>query len=179
MSSPFSSMELQLIRSSLSTRTDEDLAELLERPIEDVRIAIDQITGGMSKERNLDAIRYQEEKAIEAQKKKPGKVNKLPTKKEKENRHQELIRQRDDKNRRRINDMESARKKEQAGRSMNRVRQTKKIDYTQMKHVRVSRNTWICVPKSTSDKDAIELYNQGRDNRSQSVKDIESKLHNS
>src|SRR5690606_39001890 len=55
-----SSLELQLIRSSLATKTDDELAELLERSVMEVRAKIDEITGGGAMVRNARVKEVQE-----------------------------------------------------------------------------------------------------------------------
>ena len=61
-------MELQLIRSSLATKTDEELAELLERPVEEVRDKINELTDGAGDERSRDVSIWKQEQAKEKQK---------------------------------------------------------------------------------------------------------------
>jgi hypothetical protein len=41
----FTPLEIQLIKCSLTVRTDEEIAELLERPVQDIRKLINDLTG--------------------------------------------------------------------------------------------------------------------------------------
>ena len=52
MTTKFTFLEKQLIRSSLATKTDGEIAALLERPIEEIEEVINEITGGKAAERS-------------------------------------------------------------------------------------------------------------------------------
>ncbi|HTD95132.1 MAG TPA: hypothetical protein VK644_15005 [Chitinophagaceae bacterium] len=62
MLSPFSPLELQFLRSSLSTRTDEELADLMERPLQDITDIINELTAGEADSRTADVRSAREEK---------------------------------------------------------------------------------------------------------------------
>lgn len=74
----FSPLEIQLVRSSLSTKTNEEIAELLERSMEDVIELINDITGGKAEERTQDVAVFIEEKQREVLRKKQEKKKKIP-----------------------------------------------------------------------------------------------------
>ena len=75
MTTPFSIQELQLVRGSLSSKTDEEIAQILERPIEDIIEVIDGITHGQATERQLEVVRSREEATRKRIRQKPKKVS--------------------------------------------------------------------------------------------------------
>lgn len=177
---PLTALERQLLSSSLTTKTDQELAEMMERPVEEIIAIINEMTGGQAHERQEDVLRY---KAELLQKTNKTKVDRrqsgvMGSKKAEEKKRQELLHRRDLERRKLINDQDNARRAQNASRSYNQVRKTKEVDYSQMRHVRVNKNTWICVPKDLSDQQAIDHYMANREQRPESAKDIESRIHN-
>lgn len=65
---PFSPLEIQLVRASLSTKTTVEISLLLERSAEDITILINDITDGCADQREQDVKLYMEEK-VKAKKK--------------------------------------------------------------------------------------------------------------
>ena len=70
---PLSKLEEQLIRSSLATKTDAEIAEILERPVQDIHDAINKITDGGASARNERVIEVKQIMEQEAQNKKASK----------------------------------------------------------------------------------------------------------
>ena len=58
---PFSKIEKQLVKAALDTKTDEQLAFILERPVEEVTEYINSITDGQAAERNKAVLVRQKE----------------------------------------------------------------------------------------------------------------------
>lgn len=162
MTNPFSNIEAQLVRSSLATKTDQELSELLERPIEEVTAFIDQITGGGAEARGVriqDAraavTRMEEERRKSKVKRKPGSGKKpvKPTDAE--------ITQRA--RRHHANTTAELQKKRTQERMARQKLKTREIDWSKMKSVLVSKGTYVMVPIGVSKARAIEQYHKNRD----------------
>jgi len=154
----FSFLEIQFIRSSLVTKTDGEIAELLERPLAEIREKITELTGTDAPNRDnlvLEARRERE------QKKKQRKRKPTPLKKEGadagswKKKHQLKME--------RIRQFEEKRKKELAGRTNQQVFKNKKIDWSQMKSVRVNRSTFVYVDKNMPEAEAIRKYEENKE----------------
>jgi hypothetical protein len=61
MKNPLSAVELQLVKSSLTTKTDDEIAELLDRPVHEVVEIINTVTDGKADERTRDVLLYKKE----------------------------------------------------------------------------------------------------------------------
>jgi hypothetical protein len=148
----FTPLEIQLIKSSLATRSDQEIADLLERPIEQVRIKVEQISGVAPGERQLDVEFYKQELST---KKKPLSIGNVVKEKKVKEVSAKLQRYRE---RSAAIRKEHERKKEIAGRTSNRKLKSRNIDWSTMKSVRVNRSTFIYVDKTVDDMDAIKQY---------------------
>jgi len=151
MMEPLSPLEISLVRSSLGTRTDDELAELLERPVVEVTAYMDQLTGIGADERLSVITAARLKKEQEAKKKKfPIKSKPLTDKDIKaEKKRRERVQ--------RMN-VEEARVLERTRREGRQRLATKVVDYSKMKSVKVNRNTFVFVPLHVKDKDAIDLF---------------------
>jgi hypothetical protein len=87
MTHQFSFLETTLIRSSLDSKTDAEIALLLERDIEEISIEIDRITGGQAEKRSFDIQKIREEAF---QKQREISEQKLAIQKEKEDRQRRI-----------------------------------------------------------------------------------------
>jgi hypothetical protein len=152
MTAPFEPLELQLIRSSLATRTDAELAEILERPVDAIRAKIDEITGGESASRDFEISKRREEadQRIEEKKRKKVRDGYLKEKKQKEITYERKRKGKD------VVQYENRIRREQS--PQNKKYATREIDMSKMKYVRVNKTTHILVPVGTSDQDAIDQY---------------------
>ena len=74
MTNPFSTLEIQFIRASLSTKTNDEIAAFLERPVEDVNDKINWLRGDTVVEKPEKALLDMDpEDLIEHQKKREQK----------------------------------------------------------------------------------------------------------
>lgn len=154
----FTSLEIQLIRSSLHTKTDDELSELLERPVNDIIYKINEITDGGAEQRMITVLAAKDiiRKEKEIKKKKSVRKEFLAHQKQKEETREEK-----GKRKRALSEaQEVLRRKELAARNSNRVFETRVIDLSKMKSVRVNRTTHVWVPIQMSDMDAIKKYNE-------------------
>lgn len=184
MNNHFTSLEIQLIRSSLSTKTDDEIAELLEKPVEEVINKINEITGNGAHERN---IRILEVRAI--LKKQQEEKNNLRLKKEADRlKRQQAARERHSMKKDREEKEFSKRTtfeaqmsehhRRRATREASQTYKTREVDWSIMKSVRVSRNTLVVVPKEMTEEEAIEQYYKNRDASKRSLfeKDLHQKM---
>lgn len=185
----FSPLEIQLVRSSLASKTDEEIAEILERPIDLVHVVINQITGGVAVERNqrvLDVkkiIKAEYEKKIQARVDKEAGRRRREEKSRERNQVKSVEQERADKEQRERNTSEKMnhiRKREKTAWEDRKSYKTKVIDWSKMKSVRVSKSTLILVEKHVKDRDAIDLYyqNMEKKQRSASDKEVYQKMNN-
>lgn len=153
---PFSPLEIQLIRSSLSTKTDQEIADLVECSVEDLRQLINEITGGGADERTIDVIKYQEECRQEKKKKK--------VKKKVQSHKQQLV----DKSKTRLKERKDAENKWEKQRAINKGREdrrtykTREIDMTKMISVRMDKRTCVLVERQATQKETDALIAQAR-----------------
>lgn len=161
---------MQLIRASLATKTDTEIAELLEISVEDVREIINDITGGGAQARaqRIDDVREVITKNAKA--KEEARVQKLhrQSKKRRElTEMQSIEKERESNDQRRRSEVakqSAAQKQKTKEWEAKRSYKTRVIDYSVLKSVRVNRSTLIYVDKSIPDKQAIEQYYQNRSN---------------
>jgi hypothetical protein len=189
MTPEFTNIEIQLIRASLATKTDADIAEILERPVERVRDFINQITEGGAEARELRIldvkmiIKNKEVEASELRRQK--ELNLRKRQQEARNRHVRDTEsaQREEKiekenNRREANEVQ--RKREKTAWEERKSYKTRVIDWSKMKSVRVSKNTYVWVDKSVKDKDAIDKYYANLENnkhKTEFEKDLNQKMN--
>ena len=154
MTNPFSTLEIQLIRSSLSTKSDDEIAELLERPVEEIIEMINELTSGGAAERSNTVIEEKQKREQEklANKKKAGRP--VNDRKSVEAEYEKKI----SKKTNTIEFKQAQRRKELEAREINRKFKTKQVDYSLMKSVRVNRTTHVWVPKEMPEKEAIKQY---------------------
>lgn len=171
----FSNIEIQMIRASLATKTNEELAELLERPLKEVIECIDQITGGGAEareERIIDArkaiARMEEERRKSKVKREYRSKNKPREKTDGEIMEQAA---RDNANLIAENQRMQTRLRESR-----RTLKTRTIDYSKMKSVLVAKGTYVWVEKSIPSEEAIRKYNENRSNSKDAV--LESDIKN-
>lgn len=149
MEDNFTQLEIQLIRSSLSTKTDAQIAEILERSIADIRKAINVMTGGAADDREIDVKRFQEEQAAAKIKVKKPAVRKVKLKskemKKAESPKAEKVRQAWEK--------QTAENKKKHDRS---IFKTIEVDLNKLISVKIDNKTTIFVKPGTD----IELAKQ-------------------
>jgi hypothetical protein len=152
MSDPkFTSLETQLVRASLTTKSDGELAALLEKPIEDVVELIDQLTGGQAAARSEQ---IQKQKEAEHQKRSM------------QNARKELIQERQAKNEKKqkeklalANHLEK-RKKELGRLEANRRFETKEVDLAKLISVRIDHKTHVFVKPGTNIEKIKKQYHR-------------------
>jgi hypothetical protein len=150
MAEPLTFLENQLIRASLTTKTDTEISELIERTPEEVVELIKELIG--PDEDNRSMIIEQHRRDAEQKKKVPikktekkmEKVLPSPSRKKSYSANIETLR----KERRRNDDR--------------RKYATRQTDYSKMKRVKIDSRTTIMVAISVPDKTAIALYHANR-----------------
>jgi hypothetical protein len=153
----FSSLELQLIRSSLATRTDEEIAEILERPVEEIRSVINDMTGeaGQRQEEILKQKEAEKQAAAIKRKMRRKKAEdhseKLETREKKEKREKKEQKRKNDEHRAQLKKQESA---------MTRMYRTREIDLSKMKAIKIdSRTTVFVEPGDDIEKVKTKYHN--------------------
>lgn len=154
MTNEFSTLEIQLIRSSLATKSDDEIAEVLERHVDDVREKINELTDGGADQRSkfIAEFKVQQKQEKLASKKKAGRP--VNDRKVIEEDYDKKI----SKKASTIEFKQAQRRKELEAREINRKYKTKQVDYSTMKSVRVNRNTHVWVPKEMPESEAIKQY---------------------
>src|SRR5687768_3094122 len=77
MTEPFSTIEIQLIKVSMCCKTDDEIAELLERSVQDVHEIINKLTGGSADERTREVESLNQEKVSAWEKQRQERIAKL------------------------------------------------------------------------------------------------------
>lgn len=152
---PFSPLEIQLIRSSLSTKTNEEIAELIEQPVETIKAYINEITGGTAEDRNNDVIRYQQEQALAKQRK---------SSKPKENPHLENKVNSRKKERQEAENQWEKQRAQTKKRDERRTYKTRKLDLENMISVKLDAKTIVLIEKQPTEKETQVLIDQARIN---------------
>lgn len=151
MDIPFSPLELQLIRTLHLSKTKEQIAELLERPVEAVVIKIDELNTGKELELALDS-----EPPVPDTKQRG-----RPDKKKKKPQADSVFDERDIKNHTRdktIRDMESRRKVEKESLAINKKFKTREVNTADLISVRIDHKTIIYVKPGTDIEKVKETY---------------------
>lgn len=151
-----SSIEVALVKSSLLTKTDEELAEVLELPVEQVTELISAMMGEDLKIRISTLARNKQESEMKNAANIKRQARKEYVKTQKLSDDTRVKRSRRDASVRQA--QEDLRKKQVAKREAKRAFKTRTIDYSKMKTVKVDRNTYVWVDKSVSNQAAIDLY---------------------
>lgn len=166
MPASFSIQELQLIRGSLSRRTNEEIAEILERSVEDVIEAINDITGGQATERQLaiDEQRRSQIKPARTRSPRPSVPKPVNPRIEEEKRRKLERKQLAE----RAAEKEREKRKLAAQREADRQKRLKQIadkafktkirDWSKYRSVRADKNTMIMVPIGEDPKEAVRRY---------------------
>jgi hypothetical protein len=174
MTNPFTNLETMLIRAKMDTHSDSELAEILERPAEEIHEYIDMITGGEANARSNQVQELKDRRHSENLELKRGRGS--STSEEARNKRLKSIKETVDRNNERAREKELDRKQrtiqaeirkrnEERKRSndmMNsrRTYKTKTVDYSQMRSVKVGKGTYIFIPKDADIKQAVESYEQ-------------------
>lgn len=171
MLNPFTSLEESFIRSSLVSKDDQEIADLLERPADEVRAFIDEITGGHASDRDMDVAKAKEEEFIRLQQK---SRNRHTAKKEvrpktirkkiaavdlDEEAFFEMKRQGRKKEKETLDKINREREQIKRDRDSRSILKTRIVDYSKMKSVRVDRTTVLFVPIDADPKKEIQKYN--------------------
>jgi hypothetical protein len=186
MTNPFSNIEAQLVRSSLTTKTDIELAELLERTVEEVHQFINELTGGGAQDRvsRIDEARsavsrIQEQKAAADRRKRETRTKRQETN-ERRRKEMEGISISEQRQRNHAEITAQQQRKRTQEWVAKRSYKTRTIDWAVMKTVQVAKGTYVVVPKDMSEKEAIDTYYKNRDNshRSTFQKELSDKMTN-
>jgi len=173
MENEFSILETQLVRSSLATKTTAEIAELLERPEAEVLELINDITGGAAQERERDVELYKKELEEKKRKKKaplPKKEKKqMPTaaKLEQQRKAERYQQQRAVANRNEAMTVASRRRED------SKKYQTRSIDHSKMRMVKVDAKTWISLPNDLTAEqveDQVKQYHQRQQHKMSKLK---------
>jgi hypothetical protein len=158
MTEPFTILEEQFVRASLITKTDEEIAELMEKPVHEVVDFINTIYEEGAEARMVlirevrERVEGERQKARDAKKGIGKKGLGIGAKKEK--------RERPEKNIYSAN-IEIVRKEKRRTEERSKFK-TRQVDYSKLKRVKVDRNTWVYVERSVSNTAAIAKYQGNR-----------------
>lgn len=153
MSAQISSLEIQLIKSSLATKTDQEIAELLEILVEDVFDIINDITEGGAADRNIEIEKQRQERSLANQRKKQQpRIRKAVIKKpdEKPNRNADVVAKWE--------------KQGQANklRENRRSYKTRVIDMTKMISVKLDDRTHVLIERQETELETQVLIDQAK-----------------
>jgi hypothetical protein len=137
MTTELSTLEIALIKSSIGTRSDVQIAELLERTVDQVQSYLDDLTGTTAADRASDVATYQNEK--ESSKKKRSSIGIDRAKRLQEN---ESIRK-EKASKRLAESTWVQNKKDSKAREERSKCKTRVIDYSSMHSVRIDDKTTI------------------------------------
>lgn len=148
---PFSYLDIQIIKASLATKTDEQLAFITERSVEDVHAFINELTGGEAIKRNEDVIAYQAARGRESkQREKLVKdIVKEEAKVKRERKARELQERMNMNERRNV----EARRREES-----KTFKTRKINMSELQSVRIDRKTIVFVKPGTDINWVKKMY---------------------
>lgn len=149
MKPTFSSIEMQLIRASLETKSDGEIAALLECQIEDVIVIINEITGGKSIERSA-SIQQLKEKEFQDKNRKTAR--------------QQFLREQKERSEKRKIERESRRQQEEILRQkrMSRIQksvfETRQVDLSKLVSVRIDAKTFVFVKPGSNIEKVKKMY---------------------
>lgn len=167
MASEFTSFEIRLLTSMVSKYSDEDIAGMLEKPVQDVTAKIQELTGGANPYKEKATIAVMEKlNRLPREKKKTG-PKKLPKKtgpKKSAKRQQE-----EEAKRRRIETRKLAAQRVAERQAVKRQKEvlfkTKTVDYSQLQTVRIDHRTVIYARPGEDPETARKRYLQNRPKR--------------
>lgn len=172
----FSALETQMIRSSLATKTDDEIAELLERTVGEVRAKIDEITGGGSLARNervvevKEILRKQQVEKVNTRRNKEAAKEKRRIQAEQRNREKALTDRKDKLEAERKEAINHQVRKNRQDWERRQTVKTRVIDWSQMKTVKISKGTYVQVPRDVPDAEAIAKYHHNLENNGKWIK---------
>lgn len=161
---PFDFLEDQFIRSSMSTKTDDEIALLLERSVEEIVQRMNELTNGAAAERNRD-VELQREEDAKARKSKTARKDFQKQSKEREEKRQE--------EHRKLKNVEEANRVRRQRQEQKRSCKTVQRDWSDYRPVRVNHKTLVYIKNGEDPKKAIELYklNESIRNRNTTLKE--------
>lgn len=148
---PFTNLEIQLIRSSLETKSDGEIAAILERPIEEVHGMINAITNGTADERSEKIQRQKESEHLKIS------VKELRKRKREEEIAKKEQRQKEKQSRM---NAEERRKVEKNRLESRKTFKTKEVDLSKMVSVRIDKKTIVFVNPGTDIEKVKKLYQE-------------------
>jgi hypothetical protein len=151
MAPVFTPFEIMLIKSSLTTKTDSELATILERTVEEVNAYIQELTGGQAEARNADVLKAQLEMS-EARKQSRRLIASV-IKEEQEAAKERRLREK----RERLNKNEQLRI-ESLKRQESKRFQTKVLNMNELQSVRIDHKTVVLVKLGTDIEAVKEQY---------------------
>lgn len=174
----FSNLEISLIKSSLTTKTDEELAELLECPVQQVHDYINELTDGNASDRQSDVLKYRAEKAAEREqkrakssglaaalrekKKAEKQAQKLRERKESEAQKEQRLKKQGKAKAADISRQIQQNRAAAADRERNRVYKTRTIDYLRLISIRLDEKTWAQIEVQDTPEKTQALIDQTR-----------------
>jgi hypothetical protein len=147
MTTPLSHLEIQLIRSSLLTKTDEELSSLLDRPAEEIATVVLNLCEGNLDERISSLQQVSEKKLIPIKSRKRLENERKEAKLE-ENRRDLAIR----------SNIELRRRKERTAWEERRSFKTKSVDLSELVAVKIDSKTTVFVKPGTNIAKVKEQY---------------------
>jgi hypothetical protein len=163
----FSMLDIAFIRSSLLTKTDEEIASLLEMPVETVRMKIQELAGEASDNRTRSIEDQREATQKQQQAKEREKIRKAELDRIEQRREQKRI----EKERRLT--IEDARRAHRQRDERSKVFKTRKIDFSELISVRLDHKTIVLVKPGTDIEQVKWNYVQHRDIKKQLMKESE------
>lgn len=148
------SLETQLIRASLFTRTDEEISSLIDVPVGEVSEYISKLMGSDIELRET-SLKQIKEDAVTKQNALDAQRNKQYQKQQKEAQKKERIREA----RVRII-QEEQRKQKRTAWEQRRTMKTRVIDYSKLKSVRIDSKTHVFVEPGADIEKIKSLYNK-------------------
>jgi hypothetical protein len=166
----FTPLEIQLIKCSLTVRTDEEIAELLERPVQDIRKLINDLTGMAGQrqqeiqERRLVQLQAKSVKRNIQRKKAEEHIDNQEKKEKIKPPEQTEQKQRNSEHRAQLKKQDSA---------MSRKYSTRQIDYTKLRSLRIDDRTTVFLEPGDDPEEVRKKYLAIRKQQSHGTYDIE------
>jgi hypothetical protein len=158
----FSSLDIQFIRASLSSKTDEEIAEILDKPVALVRTRINEMTG-MAGQRQTEILLKNEEASRKAHAELQAKKINRRIREQKAEEHQDKLEKEEKKERKRKERLKHSNIVEaqyvaRQQRNDRRKFKTIPIDLAKLISVKIDKKTTLFVKPGTDIKKVREQY---------------------
>lgn len=152
------------------TKSNEEIAELLERPVDEIIEKINQLTDGNASQRTSDVNQFKLEQEEKKQRKKKAITRKVVTPSVSDD---HKVARRKSKEVRLGNAAEIRQAEKRRWEGHQKIK-TREVDYSTMVSIKVGDKTWLQVPKGTDHKAAIALYKANVKIRERGLQKIEN-----